>query len=103
MSLLRSKSCGLRPVLTLDVVDDGRLRPRQQCWNDETDALPRAGRREDENVFGTIVLKITQALRARVVPATHINALSRIEQTSSPNVLLGCPTRRTMNIFRIAG
>ena len=38
----RAKAGGQRPVLALDVVDDGRARPGQQRRNDEADAL--AGR-----------------------------------------------------------
>jgi hypothetical protein len=40
-----------RSVLTLDVVDDGRARPRQQGGHHQTDALAGTRRRNGEHVL----------------------------------------------------
>src|ERR1700722_10280418 len=42
-------------ILTLDVVDNRRIWPRQEGWNDETDALPGPSRRKTQHMFGTVV------------------------------------------------
>src|SRR3546814_16511821 len=37
---------GQRPVFTLDIVNDRRAGPAEQCRTDEADTLARTGRRE---------------------------------------------------------
>src|SRR3546814_998566 len=49
------------PVLALDVVDDRRARPAEQCRHDQTDALAAPGRSERHDVLGTVVTKIALA------------------------------------------
>src|SRR3546814_19401698 len=41
---------GQRPVFTLDIVNDRRAGPDEQCRNDEPDTLARTGRREGHAV-----------------------------------------------------
>src|SRR3546814_18928963 len=52
---------GQLPVLALDVVDDRRARPAEQCRHDQTDALAAPGRSERHDVLGTVVTKIALA------------------------------------------
>ena len=53
-----AKAGGQRPVLALDVVDDGRARPGQQRGDDEADALAGPRGREAEHMLRTVVAEI---------------------------------------------
>lgn len=65
----RPPAGGQGPVLALDIVDDGRTGPGQQCGYDKPDTLAAAGRRETEDVLGTIMTQIFGS------PATEQNAI----------------------------
>src|SRR3546814_14102242 len=52
---------GQLPVLALDVVDDRRARPAEQCRPDQTGALAAPGRSERHVVLGHVVTDITRA------------------------------------------
>ena len=66
-------SGGQRPVLALDVVDDGRAGPGQQCRDDEPDALARSGGGEAEHMFRPVVAEIV------AFPATQDGPVGRQE------------------------
>src|SRR3546814_18083133 len=46
---------GQRPVFTLDIVNDRRAGPAEQCRNDEADTLARTGRREGHDVLRAVM------------------------------------------------
>src|SRR5271156_701569 len=46
---------GQPEILTLDVVDDRGIWPRQEGWDDEAYALPGPGWRKTQHMFGTVV------------------------------------------------
>ncbi len=54
------------PVLTLDVVDDGRSRPGQQRRDDEANAFARSGRCETQHMLGSVMAEVSV-----VKPAEH--------------------------------
>src|SRR3546814_8560046 len=49
---------GQRPVFTLDIVNDRRAGPAEQCRNDEADPLARTGRREGHDVLRAVMAPI---------------------------------------------
>src|SRR3546814_2997410 len=49
---------GQRPVFTLDIVNDRRAGPAEQCRNDEADTLARTGRREGHDVLRAVMAQI---------------------------------------------
>ena len=61
----RAKASGQRPVLALDVVDNGRTRPGQQRRDDETDTLAATGGSERHDVFRAIVAEVLRAQLAQ--------------------------------------
>ena len=56
--MLRAEAGGQLPILTLDVVDDGRTRPGQQRRNDQADAFAGSGRRETQHVLRPVMAEI---------------------------------------------
>ena len=60
----RAKASGQDPVLTLDVVDDGRAGPRQQGRDDQAHALARAGRRKGHDMLRAVMAQVTLAQHA---------------------------------------
>ena len=58
MRKARAPSRGELPAFALDVVDDGRMWPRQQRRDDEADALARARRREAHDMFRAVMAEI---------------------------------------------
>ena len=49
---------GQRPVLALDVMNDGRARPGQKRGDNKADAFARSGGRETENMLRSVVAQI---------------------------------------------
>ncbi len=52
---LAAPARGKRPVFLLDVVDEDRVRPAQERWDDQADTLTRSGGGEAEDVLGAVV------------------------------------------------
>src|ERR1039458_5335497 len=101
MPLLATEPGRLRPVLALNVVDDGALLPSQQGWNDQADALAAARRGEGKNVLGAVVPEVVQVPGAFVVPAADVDATVCVEQSGGENVGFGGPPRRPVQIFGV--
>jgi hypothetical protein len=55
---------GQLPVLTLDVVDDGRPGPGQERGEDEAHALAGPGRRHRQDMLGAVVAQVAAAVEA---------------------------------------
>ena len=56
-----SPPCRELPVLALDVVDHGGIRPGEERRHNEADALARAGRGKGHDVLGAIVAEVVAA------------------------------------------
>ena len=82
-------ACRQRPVLALDVVDDGRLAPRQERWQHQADAFARPRRRHGENVLGAVVTQV-----AAIVEAEH-DALTA-QQPRGPDIGMIRPAGRAV-------
>ena len=78
-----------RPVLALDVVDDGRAGPRQQRGDDEPDAFAGTGWREAEDMLRAVMAKIA------VAPLAEQHAVVA-EQASFANLTRLGPARRAI-------
>jgi hypothetical protein len=64
--MLGAEAGGELPVLTFNVVDDGRPRPSQQRRYDEADTLAGARRRKAQHMLRSVMAKI-----GALVPAEH--------------------------------
>jgi hypothetical protein len=62
-----TKPRGQRPVLALDVVDNGRAGPGEERRHNQPDTLAGAGRSEAQHVLGSVVAQIGAA----VAPEHH--------------------------------
>src|SRR5438874_13061695 len=101
MSGLTAKASSLRPVFALDVVDDCALVPRQECGNDEGHALALPCGRKSQHVFSTVVAQVVKMSVLFVIPTADVHSLLCIEKTCFPDVLLGCPACRTMQVLGV--
>ena len=79
------------PVLALDVVDDRRARPGQQCRDDEADALAAAGRREAQHMLGSVMAQILAA----PPPEEHAVRAEAGRRAGSPSSRPSAPSRRS--------
>ena len=89
MAEARAPAGGQAPVLALDVVDDGELRPGQQRRHHEAHALARAGRRKAQDMLGTIMAQI-------VVPQFAEQHAVWREQPGCSCLFPGCPAGRAV-------
>ena len=93
-----AKAGGERPVLALDVVDDGGARPGQQRGDDEADALagPRGG--EAEHMLRTVMAEIV------AIQLSEHDAV-RPQQPRALDLDRRRPARRTigLDVLRLAG
>ena len=80
---------GQRPVLALDVMNDGRAGPGQKRGDDKADAFARSGGRETENMLRSVVTQIV-ALH----PSQH-DAI-RPEQSRVSDLHRRSPSRRSI-------
>src|ERR1035441_10538395 len=103
MSLLAAETGRFRPVLTLDVVDHRTLFPRQQRWNEQTDALTAAYWRERENVFWAVMAEIAQPMSSLRAPPADVDSVFCGEQPGVPDIVFVGPARGAVEIFRVFG
>src|SRR5437667_836032 len=101
MSGLITKARRLRPVFALDVVDDGALVPRQERGNDEGHALALPCGCKSQHVFSTVVAQVVKVSVLFVIPTTDVHSLPCIEKTCFPDVLLGGPAGRTVQVLGV--
>src|SRR5438876_5206900 len=101
MSGLITKARRLRPVFALYVVDDCALVPRQECRNDEGHALALPCGCKSQHVFSTVVAQVVKVSVLFVIPTADVHSLLCIEKTCFPDVLLGGPACRTMQVFGV--
>ena len=94
-AVLRAEAGGELPVLTLDVVNDGRARPGEQRWNDQADALARSGRCEAQHMLRTVMPEVV------ALEATEYDAI-RSKQAGSHDLSGRRPAGRTIG-FDIVG
>ncbi|CUI93200.1 Uncharacterised protein [Achromobacter xylosoxidans] len=85
----RAPAGGDLPVLTLDVVDDGRRGPAQQGGHYQAHALARARGREGQDVFRAFMSQVL----AIVLAQEHTG---RLREASPENVLRVGPARRAV-------
>lgn len=88
---------GERVVLTLDVVHDDRVRPRQQGRQDETDAFAGARRSEGEDVGRAVVAQIV-ARSLAVVPRADVDTVVGADEPRRPNLGRRRPVGRTVRV-----
>ena len=86
-----AEACGELPVLSLDVMNDGRARPGQQRGHDQADALAGAGRREAQHMLRPVVAQI------RAIVAPEHDAI-RTEKAGGIHLLLLGPARRAIGL-----
>ena len=101
MALLAAKPRRLRPVLTLDVIDDGALVPSQQRWDHQADAFAAPRWRERENVFRAVVAEVTQPVSALRAPSTDIDASLCVQETGLADVVFVGPSRGSVQVLRV--
>src|SRR5712691_11571191 len=101
MSGLAAKARRLRPVFPLDVVDDRALVPCQKCGNDEGHALALPCGCKSQHVLSTVVAQVVKVSVLFVIPTADIHSLLCIEKTCSPDVLLGGPACRTVQVLGV--
>src|SRR5207302_10419703 len=85
-----------RPVLSLDVVDDAAPGPAQQGRQNESHALPRAGRGEGEDVLRAGVAEVVEGPALR--PRADIDAGVLPDETGRLQVLPPCPAGRAVRV-----
>src|SRR5260370_33630498 len=85
MAALRAIASSLGPVLTFDVVDHGTLTPGKQRRDDQADAFAGTRRRKRENVFGSVVAQVVQAVRPLLEESADVNALRIRHQSGFVN------------------
>src|SRR5689334_12761933 len=83
------------PVLALDVVNDGRLRPGQQRRDDKPHTFAGPGWRKAKDVFWTIMTKVVPAPSATYDPVLA-------EEPGCPHLLPSGPARGSVG-FHILG
>src|SRR5260370_34170330 len=101
MPSLAAEACRLEPVLTLDVIDDRALVPRQECGNDEGHALALPCGCKSQYVFSTVVAQVVKVSVLFVIPTADVHSLLCIEKTCFPDVILGGPACRTMQVLGV--
>src|SRR6266481_5466402 len=101
MPNLTAKARRLRPVFALDVVDDRALVPCQECGNDEGHALALPCRCKSQHVFSTVVAQVVKVSVLFVIPTADVHSLLCIENTCFPDILLGGPACRTMQVLSV--
>ena len=87
----RAPTCGQRPVLTLDVMDDRRAGPGQESRNDQAHALAAARRRETQDMLGTVMAQVVSTPAAEEDAIVAKKAGTRESLGSRPSA----PTRRS--------
>src|SRR5258705_3889476 len=85
----RTPTGGQLEILALDVVDDCGIRPCQEGWDDQTDALPGPRRRKTQHMFGTIVPEIAATKMTKHDPV-------RPKKSGAPNLPYVGPARRAI-------
>src|SRR5438552_8115067 len=101
MSLLRPEASRFSPVLSLNVVNDGRLRPCQQSWYNEADTFTGTCRSKREHVLRAIMPQVMESAIRCIRPTPNVDTLTRIEQPRSPNVFFSRPSRGPMDILAV--
>ena len=98
---LAAETRGLGPILTLNVVDHGAFRPRQECRNDDAYAFaaPCGSKRED--VFRAVVPQVVEVLDGLFVPASDIHALCCLHQIGFCNIGFRGPPRRSVKVLGV--
>ena len=98
---LAAETRGLGPILTLNVVDHGAFRPRQECRDDDPYpfAAPCGSKRED--VFRAVVPQVVEVFDGLFVPAPDIHALCRLNQIGFRDIGFRGPPRRTMKVLGV--
>src|SRR5439155_17615127 len=101
MSGLIAKARRLRPVFALDVVDDCALVPCQECGNDEGHAFALSCGCKSQYVFSAVVAQVVKVSVLFVIPTADVHSLLCIEKARFPNVLLGGPACRTVQVLGV--
>src|SRR5215469_2846481 len=101
VSGLMAEAGRLAPVLPFDVIHNGALRPCEQSRDNESGPFAAASWREGQDVFGTIMFQVMEAIRRVVVPAADVNAGFAFQKRSVLDVLLRSPASRAVQVVRI--
>jgi len=98
---LATETRGLGPILTLNVVDHGAFRPRQECRNDDPYPFAASCRSKGENVFRAVVPQVVEVFDGLFVPASDIHALLRVNQIGFRDIGFRGPPRRTVKVLGV--